>query len=110
MMRPGHKDWVPPNSQDPNREWQIARGGRRYGPVQFDVLIRGLDNGTILPSDFVWTSGLPEWIPIAELVSRNLGEAKRPPSNVSSHKTGGVSQEPAPDGRKFPVSDSSSSN
>ena len=62
--------------QDPNREWYIARGGKEFGPVAIEVLRRGLDTGTIVPSDFVWTPGRPEWIPITDIVSPNAAVAK----------------------------------
>ena len=49
------------DKQDPNREWYLASGGKQYGPVGIEVLRSGLDTGAIVPSDLVWTPGLPEW-------------------------------------------------
>jgi GYF domain 2 len=67
---------IPTVKQDPNREWYIAREGKKFGPVESEVLSRGLDTGTIVPSDFVWTPGLLEWVPIADVVSPNPAGAK----------------------------------
>lgn len=64
------------DKQDPNREWYIARRGKEFGPVGIEVLRRGLATGTIVPSDFVWTPGLLEWVPITDVVSPNPAGAK----------------------------------
>jgi HlyD family secretion protein len=64
------------NKQEANREWYIAREGKEFGPVGIEVLRSGVDTGTIVPSDFVWSPGLPEWIPILEVVSPNPTDAK----------------------------------
>ena len=64
------------DKQDPNGEWYLASGGKEYGPVGIEVLRSGLDTGAIVPSDLVWTPGLPEWTQIADLVSPNPAGAK----------------------------------
>jgi HlyD family secretion protein len=64
------------DKQDTNREWYIAREGKEFGPVGIEVLRSGVDTGTIVPSDFVWSPGLPKWIPILEVVSPNPTDAK----------------------------------
>ena len=74
------------DNQAPNREWHIARGGRKFGPVEIEVLRRGLDTGTLVPSDLVWSPGLPEWIPITAVISPNPADGK--PSGV--RKTDGI--------------------
>jgi multidrug resistance efflux pump len=64
------------DKQDPNGEWYLASGGKEYGPVGIEVLRSGLDTGAIVPSDLVWTPGLPEWTQIADVVSPNPASAK----------------------------------
>lgn len=44
-------------------------GGRQIGPISFAELDELAASGGILPTDLVWESGTPEWLPAARLLS-----------------------------------------
>jgi hypothetical protein len=44
-----------------------AKNGRKYGPVSVRELQTLLQNGRLAPTDLVWTEGMPDWKPAAEI-------------------------------------------
>jgi hypothetical protein len=48
-------------------EFFIHRAGVDYGPFSADDVKGQLAAGTILPSDYVWFEGEPDWAPISSL-------------------------------------------
>ena len=43
--------------------WYVAREGETFGPFSFEVLVGGVRQGEMRPDDFVWSNGMPEWVP-----------------------------------------------
>jgi hypothetical protein len=48
----------------------VARDGHELGDFNFDGLQEGLASGYFRPDDWAWYEGLPEWLPLSEIVSR----------------------------------------
>ena len=44
-------------------------GGRQVGPMPFAELDDMAARGAVLPTDLVWESGTPEWVPASSLLS-----------------------------------------
>jgi hypothetical protein len=48
-------------------EFYIHRDGVDYGPYSADEVKGQLAAGTILPSDYAWFEGEPDWAPVSSL-------------------------------------------
>jgi hypothetical protein len=46
-------------------DWHLSRGGQTYGPYTWAQLRELARQGQVAPTDLVWTSGWPEWVPAA---------------------------------------------
>src|SRR5882757_11094905 len=57
-------------------EWYIARGDKKYGPVQIEIWKRGLDTGILLPSDRVWSPGPSDWVRLSDVALANASGGK----------------------------------
>lgn len=44
-------------------DWHFTRNRERQGPVSFERLQKLAQEGWLLPTDFVWNAGMPEWTP-----------------------------------------------
>lgn len=60
--------------------YQINRAGQTVGTFDFEALKAAVQAGQVLPTDFVWAPGMPEW----KSVSVFLAEAATPPSQTSA--------------------------
>ena len=60
--------------------YQINRAGQTVGTFDFEALKAAVQAGQVLPTDFVWAPGMPEW----KSVSVFLAEAAAPPSQTSA--------------------------
>lgn len=60
--------------------YQINRAGQTIGTYDFEALKAAVQSGQVLPTDFVWAPGMPEW----KSVSIFLAEAAAPPSQTSA--------------------------
>jgi hypothetical protein len=60
--------------------YQINRAGQTVGTYDFEALKAAVQAGQVLPTDFVWAPGMPEW----KSVSIFLAEASAPPSQSSA--------------------------
>jgi hypothetical protein len=54
---------------DPSAEpsWFFAVGGQQTGPVTFAALVGNLRAGQLGPGTLVWTRGMAEWLPAAQV-------------------------------------------
>lgn len=43
-------------------EWYYSSKGEQCGPVSFATLAKLANTGNLLPSDYVWTSGMSNWV------------------------------------------------
>lgn len=48
-------------------EWYYAVSNRRHGPISFEELRRLVSLGEIHQEDLVWTDGMEQWTPAAEI-------------------------------------------
>ncbi len=73
-------------------EIHIARDGKQFGPFPLEEVQRQLAAGTLLPTDFAWTTGAAGWVPLGSfpgltVVSASVAPGGSPPSipaNVSA--------------------------
>jgi hypothetical protein len=49
--------------------YSLTRAGQQYGPYELDALRQMLANGQIAPTDFVWTEGMPAWVPVTQVLA-----------------------------------------
>jgi len=84
-----------PNATPADRCWIVHDRGRQMGPHTIAELSAFLANGTIISSAQVWRTGMPQWIPLASIMTvpalpptamqmQTMGYAN---SNTSSNKT-----------------------
>jgi hypothetical protein len=56
--------------------YQVSRNGQMYGPYTLEDLQRYLASGNILPTDMAKSEEMPDWLPVAQLLSTSpLGSA-----------------------------------
>ena len=48
-------------------EWYYLKQGRQLGPVPQKSILAWLDSGFLNPDDLVWTEGMADWAPVAEV-------------------------------------------
>jgi hypothetical protein len=49
--------------------WFLYQGGAQWGPLNFAELCRLAASGSLSSGDLVWTAGLPQWQPAAQIES-----------------------------------------
>ncbi len=42
--------------------WHYARAGQQHGPIEASAFRAMAARGEILPTDLVWTTGMPQWV------------------------------------------------
>src|ERR1700731_3401248 len=47
----------------------LARNGQKYGPYPLEQLQQMAAAGQVASNDSVWQEGMPNWIPLAQVVS-----------------------------------------
>jgi hypothetical protein len=47
----------------------LARNGQKYGPYPLEQLQQMAAAGQVAPGDSVWQEGMPNWVPLAQVVS-----------------------------------------
>jgi hypothetical protein len=63
-----------------DRRYTIGRGDQKYGPYTLEEVRSYVAQGSIAPSDLVWTEGMTDWRPLSELLARtDLSGAPQPP-------------------------------
>ena len=58
---------VLPRSEHDVTDWFILKGEHRFGPFEYSDLIQMLQKKIVYPFDFVWHSGLENWVRVAEV-------------------------------------------
>ncbi|MEI6071565.1 MAG: DUF4339 domain-containing protein [Verrucomicrobiae bacterium] len=53
------------------KQYHIDRDGQRYGPFSADQIIEMLQSNQLSLLDNCWHEGLPAWLPLSDMVSRN---------------------------------------
>lgn len=51
----------------PQSQWYVNRNGQRFGPLDSKELKAAADTRRLLPTDWVWKEGMPEWVPAGNL-------------------------------------------
>jgi hypothetical protein len=52
-------------------EFFIVEHGESAGPYSFAEVMRRLEQGDLRMTDFTWAEGLPQWMPLSELLQRD---------------------------------------
>jgi formylglycine-generating enzyme required for sulfatase activity len=81
-----------------SKQYFYARDGHRMGPVTKQRLKELADGGHLLPTDMIWTEGLPGWAPAAKFtglwrVQSAEAQSRRLPRELPSTKKGEVELE-----------------
>ena len=58
-----------------NITYQISRAGNIIGTYNVETLRAALNSSLVLPTDYAWTSGMPEWRPVSVILSINSPSA-----------------------------------
>jgi predicted RNA-binding Zn-ribbon protein involved in translation (DUF1610 family) len=69
-------------SPTPERIWFFAKDGKRVGPLTSKELKAAADRGELIPADWVWKEGAPQWVPASNvrgLFSQNSQACAPPP-------------------------------
>jgi len=45
----------------------ISRDGQQMGPYTVDQINDCLAQGSLLPTDYAWHEGLPDWVPVIQI-------------------------------------------
>lgn len=51
----------------PEQTWFFAVGGQRTGPLSFEAVSANFRSGQLGPGTLVWTQGMAEWLPAAQV-------------------------------------------
>jgi hypothetical protein len=43
--------------------WYYAKGAKRVGPLTLEEFVAAAQTGALLPTDQIWTEGMPCWLP-----------------------------------------------
>jgi hypothetical protein len=54
-------------------QWHYSQGGNQFGPVPLQSLRGMVASGQLHGGDLVWTEGMPQWIPIAQVSALTPG-------------------------------------
>jgi hypothetical protein len=60
-------------------QYWIVRDGARRGPFEESEILEGIERGTVRANDLLWVDGMPEGVPIKDVMA-NFGSS--PPSKV----------------------------
>src|SRR4051812_21882464 len=44
-------------------DWYYSKGSNRVGPLPLEALVDAAQSGTLQPADYVWSDGMPAWVP-----------------------------------------------
>ena len=59
--------------------YRLARGGQHYGPYTLDQLREYVKQGTVLASELVWCAGMPDWVPLGDVLNSTAQAVQPPP-------------------------------
>ena len=58
--------------------YQVRRDGQSYGPYTLEDLQRYLASGNVLPTDFAKSDEMPDWLPVAQVLSQQQAAQPSP--------------------------------
>ena len=67
-------------------KWHYTVNGKKHGPVSDQIIRRLARKGCLLPEDFVWKSGMKDWVPARKL--KGLFKPASIPSGSTSSRNG----------------------
>ena len=67
----------PPPPQVGN--WHVARNGQTMGPYSSQQVMQGISSGQLPPGTFVWSQGMPNWVPFEQIREFHAATAAPPP-------------------------------
>jgi hypothetical protein len=67
-------------------KWHYTVNGKKHGPVSDQIIRRLARKGCLLPEDFVWKSGMKDWVPARKL--KGLFKPASIPSGSTSSSNG----------------------
>lgn len=56
----------------------INRNGQQFGPYSADELKQYVAEGRVLPTDLAWEDGMPNWIPVSQVMAQQGMPAPMP--------------------------------
>jgi|GEM_PF-1664070 len=59
--------------------WYYLENGAQTGPVTDEELLRKAAHNELQADDLVWSTGMPEWVPVSTVVDIEDAPAKKPP-------------------------------
>ena len=62
--------------------YQVSRNGQIYGPYTLDDLRRYVGSGNILLTDMAKSEEMPDWVPVAQILSTAAAGTAGAPSIV----------------------------
>jgi hypothetical protein len=71
-------------------EWYYAEAGERKGPVSEDQLRQMVAEGRLKATDMIWKNGIPNWIPLDEVIFLAPSNPNSPPPIPATTKEGGA--------------------
>ena len=51
--------------------YQISRDGKEIGTFTEEEVLAGVEDGSLLPSDHLWTSGMDDWVLVESLIEED---------------------------------------
>jgi uncharacterized protein DUF4339 len=68
----------------PGAMYSVARSGQQYGPYTLDQLRDYFNQGSVQPTDLVWSAGMATWIPVTDVLTPGAAPAAPPPLNAEA--------------------------
>ena len=84
--------------------YQISRDGKEIGIFTEEEVLAGVEDGSLLPSDHLWTSGMDDWVLVESLIEEDEevgqeeagGEPKTSPDTPDDIQAEEAAPEPPP--------------
>lgn len=84
--------------------YQISRDGKEIGTFTEEEVLAGVEDGSILPGDHLWTSGMDDWVLVETLIEEDEevgqgevgGEPKTSPDTPDDTQADEAAPEPPP--------------
>ena len=77
--------------------YQISRDGQEIGTFTEEEVLAGVEDGSILPSDHLWTSGMEDWVLVETLIEEDEEEGGQEEDKSRADQTTETSPETPPD-------------
>jgi uncharacterized protein DUF4339 len=67
---------------NPDAMYTVARGAQQYGPYTLDQLREYFSQGSVQPTDLVWSPGMTTWRPVSDVLTPVATPGAPPPPNA----------------------------